>query len=73
MQEVAPRIVETEDGHQLWEFDGQRFTQVGMNAMAGRRPETMDREPAAPGGPDLETFAVTLDNGQVFINLAGYR
>jgi len=34
---------------------------------------TMDREPVIPGGADLETFPVTLDNGQVFINLAGYR
>jgi len=32
---------------------------------------TMDREPVAPSGPDLETFDVTVDNGQVFINLAG--
>jgi len=34
---------------------------------------TMDRDPVTPGGPDLETFPVTLDNGQVFIDLAGYR
>lgn len=41
----APRIVETEQGHQVWEFEGQRFTQVGMNAVAGRRPETVKLEP----------------------------
>jgi len=34
---------------------------------------TMDRDPVTPGGPDLETFPVTLDNGQVFLDLAGYR
>lgn len=34
---------------------------------------TMGRDPVTPGGPDLETFPVTLDNGQVFLNLAGYR
>ncbi|MGC4174976.1 nitrite reductase small subunit NirD [Demequina sp.] len=34
---------------------------------------TMDREPVTPGGPDLETFPVTLDNGQVFLTLAGHR
>lgn len=34
---------------------------------------TMDREPVVPGGADLETFDVTIDNGQVFIDLAGYR
>ena len=34
----APVVVEDDKGHQLWEFDGGRFTQVGMNAVAGRRP-----------------------------------
>jgi predicted TIM-barrel fold metal-dependent hydrolase len=41
----APSIVETEQGHQVWEFDGGRYTQVGMNAIAGRRPETVRVEP----------------------------
>ena len=41
----APRIVETPEGHQVWEFEGQRYTQVGMNAVAGRRPETYGLEP----------------------------
>src|SRR5258708_296726 len=45
MQERAPRIVENRHGQQLWEFDGQKFTQVGMNAVAGRRPETVKVEP----------------------------
>jgi predicted TIM-barrel fold metal-dependent hydrolase len=41
----APRVVETRQGHQLWEFDGQRYTQVGMNAVAGRRREAVTLEP----------------------------
>ena len=41
----APRIVENSRGHQLWEFDGQRYSQVGMNAVAGRRPECVTLEP----------------------------
>jgi predicted TIM-barrel fold metal-dependent hydrolase len=41
----APRIVETEQGHQVWEFDGGRYTQVGMNAVAGRRPDSVRIEP----------------------------
>jgi hypothetical protein len=28
---AAPRIVETELGHQVWRFEEQTFTQVGMN------------------------------------------
>jgi predicted TIM-barrel fold metal-dependent hydrolase len=45
LQALAPRIVETRAGHQVWDFDGQRFSQVGMNAVAGRRPETVRLEP----------------------------
>jgi predicted TIM-barrel fold metal-dependent hydrolase len=44
-QDAAPRIVETKQGHQVWEFDGARHFQVGMNAVAGRRPETVKIEP----------------------------
>lgn len=45
LQERAPRIVETPEGHQVWEFEGDLYTQVGMNAVAGRRPETVAYEP----------------------------
>jgi predicted TIM-barrel fold metal-dependent hydrolase len=41
----APRIIENSKGHQLWEFDGKRYSQVGMNAVAGRRPEAVTLEP----------------------------
>jgi predicted TIM-barrel fold metal-dependent hydrolase len=41
----APRVVENSRGHQLWEFDGRRYSQVGMNAVAGRRPECVTLEP----------------------------
>jgi predicted TIM-barrel fold metal-dependent hydrolase len=42
----APRVVEDEKGTQAWEFEGERYTQVGMNAMAGRRLESMAYEPS---------------------------
>jgi len=45
LQDRAPRVVENAKGHQLWEFEGERFTQVGMNAVAGRRPESVRLEP----------------------------
>ena len=41
----APKVVETPEGHQVWEFEGRVYTQVGMNAVAGRRPETVRLEP----------------------------
>jgi predicted TIM-barrel fold metal-dependent hydrolase len=45
MQERAPRVEETSRGHQIWRFDGSTYSQVGMNAVAGRRPETVEIEP----------------------------
>jgi predicted TIM-barrel fold metal-dependent hydrolase len=45
LAERAPRVIEEADGRQEWEFDGQRFTQVGMNAIAGRRIESVAIEP----------------------------
>jgi predicted TIM-barrel fold metal-dependent hydrolase len=45
LQAAAPRIVEDEDGHQVWEFEGGLYTQVGMNAVAGRRPDSVKLEP----------------------------
>jgi nitrite reductase (NADH) small subunit len=32
---------------------------------------TMDKEPVADSGADLETFPVSIDNGRVYITLAG--
>ncbi len=45
LQDRAPRIVTTKWGHEVWEFDGQQHSQVGMNAVVGRRPETVKVEP----------------------------
>jgi predicted TIM-barrel fold metal-dependent hydrolase len=43
---AAPRIVEDEAGNELWEFDGSRYPQVGLNAIAGRPKEEWSLEPA---------------------------
>src|SRR5947209_1645466 len=45
LQGRAPKIIVDEWGHEVWEFDGQIYSQVGMNAVAGRRPETVKIEP----------------------------
>jgi predicted TIM-barrel fold metal-dependent hydrolase len=70
----APRIVETEDGHQAWEFEGQRFTQVGMNAVAGRRPETVKLEPfrfdqMRPGCYDIGPRIHDMDLGGIWASV----
>ena len=66
LQDRAPRIVETSQGHQLWEFDGEKYTQMGMNAVAGRRPETMKVEPSRfehmrPGCYDVDARVADMD------------
>ncbi len=45
LQEAAPKVIETKRGHQVWRFDGKTYSQVGMNAVAGRRLETVEVEP----------------------------
>jgi predicted TIM-barrel fold metal-dependent hydrolase len=43
---VAPKVVEDEDGKQLWEFDGNRYPNVGLNAVVGRPADEWSMEPA---------------------------
>jgi predicted TIM-barrel fold metal-dependent hydrolase len=70
----APRIVETKHGHQVWEFEGEHFTQVGMNAVAGRRPETFGLEPfrfdqMRPGCYDVEARVRDMDINGVWASV----
>jgi predicted TIM-barrel fold metal-dependent hydrolase len=74
LQAAAPRIVETPEGHQVWEFEGQRYTQVGMNAVAGRRPETVRVEPfrfeqMRPGCYDVDARVADMDINGVWASL----
>ena len=55
----GPQIVETGNGAEVWEFEGQIYSQVGMNAVAGRRKDTVKLEPfrfehMRPGCYDIE-------------------
>jgi len=73
-QERAPKIVETSDGHQVWEFDGGRYAQVGMNAVAGRRPETVALEPfrfdqMRPGCYDIDARIADMDLNGVWASM----
>ena len=74
LQSRAPRIVETAQGHQVWEFEGQQYTQVGMNAVAGRRPETVKIEPfrfdqMRPGCFDVVARVRDMDLNGVWASL----
>jgi predicted TIM-barrel fold metal-dependent hydrolase len=74
LQARAPRIVETRRGHQVWEFEGARYTQVGMNAVAGRRPETVSVEPfrfdqMRPGCYDVDARVHDMDLNGVWASV----
>jgi predicted TIM-barrel fold metal-dependent hydrolase len=42
----APRLVTDDDGRELWEFDGNRYGQIGLNAVVGRPKDQWSMEPA---------------------------
>ena len=45
-EDRAPRVVETEEGHQVWSIDGTPYFQVGFMCVAGRPKEDHRVEPA---------------------------
>ena len=74
LQERAPRIVETPEGHQVWRFEDGVYTQVGMNAVVGRRPETVKVEPfrfehMRPGCYDIKARIADMDVAGVWASL----
>ena len=74
LQDRAPKIVETRRGHQVWEFEGQRYWQVGMNAVAGRRPESVQMEPfrfdqMRPGCYDVDARVRDMDVNGVWASV----
>lgn len=41
----GPQIVETAEGHHVWQYEGQLFPQIGLNAVAGKPPAEYGMEP----------------------------
>jgi predicted TIM-barrel fold metal-dependent hydrolase len=74
LQERAPRVIVDERGHEVWEFEGERHFQVGQNAVAGRRPETVKIEPfrfdqMRPGCFDPHARVRDMDIGGIWASL----
>ena len=66
LRDLGPQLIETEQGHQVWEFEGATYSQVGMNAVAGRKPETVKVEPfrfeqMRPGCYDIDARVKDMD------------
>jgi predicted TIM-barrel fold metal-dependent hydrolase len=75
LDERAPRVVETPEGHQVWEFEGERFTQVGLNAVAGRKPDSTGSEPLRfdqmrPGCFEVEARIRDMDLNGVWASMS---
>jgi hypothetical protein len=46
LQDRAPRVVETEEGHEVWVYEDTPYFQVGFMCVAGRPREDQRIEPA---------------------------
>lgn len=44
-QADGPQIIEDEQGHHLWKYEGQIYPQIGLNAVAGKEPKDYGMEP----------------------------
>lgn len=49
-KEDVPKLIQREDGTDAWVFEGQEATNVGPNAVAGRRPDEYGAEPTKLSG-----------------------
>jgi predicted TIM-barrel fold metal-dependent hydrolase len=69
LRDVGPRIVE-EGGAQIWDFEGRRYPQIGLNAVAGRSREEYGLEPTRydqmlPGCYDPRARVLDMDRDGV--------
>ena len=46
LQDRAPRVVDTDNGRQAWEYEGDLYPNVGLNAVVGRPKDEWSMEPA---------------------------
>jgi predicted TIM-barrel fold metal-dependent hydrolase len=63
---VAPRVIEDDDGTQAWHFDGNRYPNIGLNAVVGRPKEDWSMDPARfdemrPGCYDIDARVRDMD------------
>jgi predicted TIM-barrel fold metal-dependent hydrolase len=66
MADRAPKIIDTEEGHEVWTFDERIFFQVGLNAVVGRKREDWKVEPTRfdemrPGCYDIDARVRDMD------------
>jgi predicted TIM-barrel fold metal-dependent hydrolase len=74
LQDEAPHIVEDDDGTQCWIFEGNRYPNVGLNAVVGRPKNEWSMEPARfdqmrPGCFDIDERIVDMDRAGIWASL----
>ena len=46
-KDIAPHVIRTADGSDVWQFMEQQIPNIGLNAVAGRPPEEYGVDPTA--------------------------
>ena len=69
-QDRAPRVARLPDGSEVWEFEGSKIPNIGLNAVAGRPKEEYGIEPTAydemrPGCYDVDERIKDMNAGGV--------
>ena len=72
--ERAPRVVEKDDGSQVWVYDGQELPNVGFNAVVGRPVDEYSFEPVRfdqmrRGAWDIDARIADMDINGVYASV----
>jgi len=70
----APKIVELDGGRQAWEYEGNLYPNVGLNAVVGRPKEDWSMDPARyedmrPGCYDIHARVADMDLAGIWASL----
>jgi len=70
----APRVVEADNGQQVWLYEDRTYPNVGLNAVVGRPRDTWSMDPARfdemrPGCYDIEARIADMDLNGIWASL----
>ncbi len=63
-KDLAPRVIEAEDGSDVWLYEGQELPNIGLNAVSGKPPEEYGIDPTtfAEMRPGCYDIAARIDD-----------
>jgi len=70
----GPRVVELDGGREAWEYEGNLYPNVGLNAVVGRPKEQWSMDPARfsemrPGCYDIDARVADMDTAGIWASL----